>query len=138
MKRQEKGKTTLTKYNNNRFKIQGPLPSDPKGNKTFEILLVKIFSTLQKTKNKSNTCTASIEKIKKSNFAFSKKVYNFFKQEIKVGKCKTKAIQADLGIFNHITVYSGIFRRIQAYSPGLLYYLIRRDTGRLAKEALTV
>ena len=133
MKLQEKGKTTWTKYNNNRFKIQGPPPSDPKGNKTIEILLVKIFSILQKTKNKSNTYCKY-----KSNFVFWKKVYNSFKQEIKVGKCKTKAIQADLGIFNHITVYSGIFRRIQAYSPGLLYYLIRSDTGRLAKEALTI
>ena len=31
-------------------------------------------------------------------------------------KCKTKAIQADLGIFTHIPAYSGILRYIQAYS----------------------
>ena len=30
-----------------------------------------------------------------------------------MGKCKTKAIQADLGIFRYIPAYSGIFRHIQ-------------------------
>ena len=29
-----------------------------------------------------------------------------------MGKCKTKAIQADLSIFTHIPAYSGIFRHI--------------------------
>ena len=32
-----------------------------------------------------------------------------------MGKRKTKAIQADLGIFTHIPAYSGIFRHIQTY-----------------------
>ena len=31
-------------------------------------------------------------------------------------KCKTKVIQADLGIFIHIQTYSNIIRPIQAYS----------------------
>ena len=33
-----------------------------------------------------------------------------------MGKCKTKAIHGDLGIFTHIPAYSGISRHIQAYS----------------------
>ena len=33
-----------------------------------------------------------------------------------MGKCKIKAIQADLGIFRYIPVYSGIFRHIPVYS----------------------
>ena len=32
------------------------------------------------------------------------------------GNCKPKALQADLGIFTHISAYSRIFRHIQAYS----------------------
>ena len=31
-----------------------------------------------------------------------------------MAKCKTKAIQTDLGIFTHIPAYSGMFRYIQA------------------------
>ena len=40
------------------------------------------------------------------------------RQGISVGICKTKAIQADLGIIQstHIFTYSGILRHIQAYS----------------------
>ena len=30
-----------------------------------------------------------------------------------MGKCKTKAIQADLGTFTHIQTYPGIIRHIQ-------------------------
>ena len=33
-----------------------------------------------------------------------------------MGKCKTKAIQADLGIFRHIRTYLDIIRHTQAYS----------------------
>ena len=33
-----------------------------------------------------------------------------------MGKCETKAIRADLGIFTHIIAYSGRLRHIQAYS----------------------
>ena len=33
-----------------------------------------------------------------------------------MGKCKTKAIQTDLGIFMHIPAYADIFRHNQTYS----------------------
>ena len=33
-----------------------------------------------------------------------------------MGKSKTNAIQADLGIFTHFPEYSGIFRHVQTYS----------------------
>ena len=33
-----------------------------------------------------------------------------------MGKCKTKAIYADLGIFTHLLAYPGIFRHMQTYS----------------------
>ena len=36
-----------------------------------------------------------------------------------MGKCKTKAIQAHLGVFTHVSVYSDIFRHIKAY-PGII------------------
>ena len=54
---------------------------------------------------------ATIEK--KTKFLLSKKVYSSFRQGITVGKCKTKAIQTDLGTFKHNRVDPGI---IQAYS----------------------
>ena len=34
---------------------------------------------------------------------------------VTMGKCKTKAVQPDLGIFTHNPKYSGIFRHIQIY-----------------------
>ena len=47
-------------------------------------------------------------------FLFSKKtVYGSFRQGITMGECKTKAIQANLGIFRHNQTYPGI---TQAYS----------------------
>ena len=50
--------------------------------------------------------------IKKNQFClFKKTVYASFKQWITMGKCKTKAIQADLDIFTHIQAYSDIFRK---------------------------
>ena len=40
-------------------------------------------------------------------------VYGSFGQEITKRKCKTKTVEADLGIFTHIPKYSGIFKHIQ-------------------------
>ena len=40
------------------------------------------------------------------------------RQENTVGKCKTKAVQTDLGIFTHIPSYSSIFRHICLNIPG--------------------
>ena len=40
-------------------------------------------------------------------------------------KCKTKAIQADLGIFMYLQTYSRIFRHIQAYSNIYINELFR-------------
>ena len=39
-----------------------------------------------------------------------------------MGKCKTKAIQADLGIFMDIPAYSDISRHNQVYSGIFKYY----------------
>ena len=39
-----------------------------------------------------------------------------------MGKCKTKAIQAYLGIFTHVLAYSGIFRHNRAYLGTLKAY----------------
>ena len=39
-----------------------------------------------------------------------------------MGKCKTKAIQADLGIFTHVPAYSGTFRLVKPYS-GILRHI---------------
>ena len=48
---------------------------------------------------------------KKSNFTFQEN--RLWYNGITMGKCKTEAIQTDLGIFRHNQAYSGI---IQAYS----------------------
>ena len=83
-----------------------PHPSTPKGNK-FEILFLKLFSLKQKA---NQILQATIEKIK---FRLYKKTSSYsFRQTIAIGKCKTKAIQADLSIFTNIPVYSGILRHI--------------------------
>ena len=59
----------------------------------------------------SQILPAAIEKIK--FFLLKKKVYGSFKQWITMGKCKRKAIKADLSIFTHIQAYSDIIRYIQ-------------------------
>ena len=64
------------------IKIQGRRPSAPKGNSTFEVLLVKIFSLKQKT---NQILPATTEKIKFC--LFKKTVHGSFKQEITFGKC---------------------------------------------------
>ena len=74
----------------------------------FEILLVKKFSLKQETK--SNTFS-TIKKIK--FLLFNKTVYGSFRLGIRMGKCKTKAIQTYWGSFRHNQAYPGI---IQAYS----------------------
>ena len=74
----------------------------------FEILAVKIFNLKQKA-NKIHLAT--IEKIKFC--LFKKIVYGSFRHVITMEKSKTKAIQAELGIFTHIPEYSGIFRHVQ-------------------------
>ena len=89
------------------IKNYGPWLSVPKGNDKSEILFAKIFSL----KQKQIKCFQLL--YKKSNFDSLKKVYGSFRQGITMEKCKTKAIQANLGIFTHIRAYSGIFR---AYS----------------------
>ena len=61
-------------------------PLGPKVNSKFEILLVKVFSLKQKIKQ---ILPATIEKI----LSLQKRV------GITMGTWKTKAIQADLGIF---------------------------------------
>ena len=54
-----------------------------------------------------------------------------------MGKCKTKAIDADLGILRHILAYSDIFRHNQAYSgifrnySGLFWALCNPDIFRI-------
>ena len=40
------------------------------------------------------------------------------RKENTMGKCKTKAVQTDLGIFTHIPSYSSIFRHICLNIPG--------------------
>ena len=40
-----------------------------------------------------------------------------------MGKCKTKAIQTDLGIFMHIHAYARIFRHFQAY-PEIIRHIL--------------
>ena len=83
-----------------------PHPSTPKGNK-FEIIFLKLFSLKQKA---NQILQATIEKIK---FRLFKKTSSYsFRQTIAIGKCKTKAIQADLSIFTNIPIYSGILRHI--------------------------
>ena len=52
--------------------------------------------------------------IQKGNHVFKQK--RDCKTNGEMGKCKTKAIHGDLGIFTHIPAYSGISRHIQAYS----------------------
>ena len=71
-----------------------PLPHlPPKGNSKFEILLVKTFSLKQKA---NEILLATIEGIR---FCLLEKTdYGSFRQGITISKCKTKAIQADLGI----------------------------------------
>ena len=39
-----------------------------------------------------------------------------------MGKCKTKAIKIDSGIFVHIPAYSGVFRHIQTY-PDIIKHI---------------
>ena len=73
------------------------MPSVPKDNGKFGILLAKIFSPL----NKSNT---PMLLQKKSNFVSSRKQ----SKGITLKKWKTKSIQADVGIFTHILAYSDI------------------------------
>ena len=75
-------------------------PPALKGNGKLKILLVKIFSLKQKT---SQILPATLEKIKFC--LFKKTVWGSFKQWIRMGNCKAKAIQADLGIFTHIQAY---------------------------------
>ena len=85
----------------------------PKGKSKFEILLVKIFSPEQKT---NQMLSATIEKIK--YFVFKKTINGSIRQRKAMGKCKTKAIQADLGVFTfpHIEIYLQVFRHNQTYS----------------------
>ena len=84
------------------------------GSSKFEILLVKIFKLKPKI---YQIVSATTQKIK--SFFFKKTIFVYFRQNVTMGKCKTKAIQADLGKFTHITAYSDIshlFRHNQAYS----------------------
>ena len=53
---------------------------------------------------------------------FKKAAFGSFRQGITMGKCKTKAIQADVGIFTYIPAHSTIFRHIQAYSSTFRNY----------------
>ena len=78
-----------------------------KSNSKFEILLVKIFSLKQKA---NQILPVTVGKIK---FCLFNSTAHSSRQGITMGTCKTKALQADLGIFTHILAYSGI---IQAYS----------------------
>ena len=59
--------------------------------------------------------SATMKKIK--YFFFKKTIYGSIRQRMTTGKCKTKAIQADLGIFTflHIQIYLQIFRNNQTY-----------------------
>ena len=88
------------------IKNYGPWLSVPKGNDKSEILFAKIFSL----KQKQIKCFQLL--YKKSNFDSLKKVYGSFRQGITMEKCKTKAIQANLGIFTHIQEFFG---HIHAY-----------------------
>ena len=72
-----------------------PAPSATKCNSIFEISFLIIFSLKQKA-NEIHACTA--EKIK----------FCLFKITMK--KCKAKSVQADLGIFTHISVNFSIFK----------------------------
>ena len=103
-----------------RFMAPGPLdPLGPQRCSKFHILPVKIFSLKQRTKQ---ILPATIEKI--TFLLFKKIVYGSFRKGITIGKCKTKAIQRDLGTFRHnraypktIQGYSGIFRTL--CNPGM-------------------
>ena len=71
------------------------------------------------TANLSLTCNLSLT-IEKIKFClFKKAVFGFFRPGITTGKCKTKTIQANLGIFIHIPTYLGTFRHNQIY-PGII------------------
>ena len=84
------------------------------------MLLVKIFS-LKNQKKTNQTLSATLEQIKFCQF--KKTAYGYFRQEIAMGNCKTKAVQADLGTFMHITAYSDIFRGITRYIQDLFRHI---------------
>ena len=101
------------------IKIHGPWSSAPKGNSKFETLLVKIF-ILKNKKNKSNTFsyfrTNQILSVQESSlWVLQTRECN--------GNCKTRAVQADLGTFMHITAYSDIFRGIARYIQDLFRHI---------------
>ena len=85
-----------------RFRAPGHCPKDKS---KFEILLVKIFCLEQKT---NQIHSATIEKIK--YFVFKKTINGSIRQRMTMGKCKTKAIQADLGVFTfpHWDIFTSI------------------------------
>ena len=68
-----------------------------------------MFSLKQKT---NQILSATLDKIKFC--LFKKAVYGSFRQEVTMEKCKTKAIQADVGIFTHILAYPDIHKHKQA------------------------
>ena len=129
------GKTTTKKSINKSLKkqlryiywvYQDSRPLDPQREQwiwnltTFSVktFSVKTFSLKTKPQN-----IATIERIKL--LLFKNTVYGSFRQGITMFKCKTKAIQEDLGIFKHnetcswiIQTYSGIFRTL--CNPGML------------------
>ena len=86
-----------------------------------------MFSLKQKT---SQILPATVDKIK--FYLFKKTVYGSFRQEIIMGKCKTKAIQADVGMFTDIPAYSGIFKNYSGIfrilcNPGIFRTLAYSD-----------
>ena len=110
----------------------------PNDNRKFWILLVKIFSL--KPRNKSNTSSYyrrnQILFLQENSLTFLQTI-NFVKIISRLGSkketCKTKAIQADLGIFTHILTYSDIirhiqelFRHIQIYSESCVTRYIKK------------
>ena len=86
-----------------------------------------MFSLKQKT---SQILPATIGKIK--FYLFKKTVYGSLRQEIIMGKCTTKAIQADVGMFTDIPAYSGIFKNYSGIfrilcNPGIFRTLAYSD-----------
>ena len=86
-----------------------------------------MFSLKQKT---NQILPAPIDKTK--FYLFQKTVYGSFRQRIIMGKCKKKAIQADVGIFTDISVYSGIFKNYSGIfrilcNPGIFRTLAYSD-----------
>ena len=72
------------------------------------------------------SCSNTSSYYKKIKFSLSKKtVYDSFRQGITMGKCKTKAIQTDLGTFRHSQAYSKPCANLAYSEP---WYIQNPDT----------